>query len=97
MSARKDLKISFCIHQQMGEGIGKCPLPQIRHCCVPDECLLLLVTRDKKCLHKLHRVWKTAPPLACYSFHTRERILIFWAEMLPISKQSKDTLLCQLK
>jgi len=37
---------------------------------------------------------KNVPPLACYNFDTRERILIFLAEMLPIKyKQSKGDLL----
>jgi len=32
----------------------------------------------------MHRVSKNVPPLACYNFDTREWILIFLAEMLPI-------------
>jgi len=32
----------------------------------------------------LYRVSKKRPTLACYNFDTRERILIFLAEMLPI-------------
>ena len=36
-------------------------------------------------------------PLAWYNFDTCERILIFLAERIPISKRWKDTLLCHIK
>jgi len=35
-------------------------------------------------VHIVHRVSKNVSPLACYNFDTREWILIFLAEMLPI-------------